>query len=72
MRWCDRDEVAALLTGIAALRLGDERAAAIGEELRERAAAELDLARAGDGAAVQLPLDVSLRPSGGNPPPEDG
>jgi Asp-tRNA(Asn)/Glu-tRNA(Gln) amidotransferase A subunit family amidase len=37
MRWRDREEAAALLAGIAALRLGEERAAAIGDELQERA-----------------------------------
>jgi hypothetical protein len=37
MRWQDREEAAALLAGVAALRLGHERATAIGDELRERA-----------------------------------
>ncbi len=36
-QWHDREEAAALLAGIAALRLGGERAAAIGDELQERA-----------------------------------
>jgi aspartyl-tRNA(Asn)/glutamyl-tRNA(Gln) amidotransferase subunit A len=37
MRWHDQEQAAALLAGIAALRLGEERAAAIGDQLRERA-----------------------------------
>jgi aspartyl-tRNA(Asn)/glutamyl-tRNA(Gln) amidotransferase subunit A len=45
MRWHDREEAAALLVGIAALRLGGERAAAIDDELRERAGQLWRLAR---------------------------
>jgi Asp-tRNA(Asn)/Glu-tRNA(Gln) amidotransferase A subunit family amidase len=45
MRWRDREEAAALLAGIAALRLGGKRAAAIDDELRERAGQLWRLAR---------------------------
>ena len=45
MRWHDREDAAALLAGIAALRLGAERAAAIDDELRERARQLWRLAR---------------------------
>jgi aspartyl-tRNA(Asn)/glutamyl-tRNA(Gln) amidotransferase subunit A len=45
MRWHDREEAAALLAGIATQRLGGERAAAIDDELRERAGQLWRLAR---------------------------
>lgn len=45
MRWHDREEAAALLAGIAALRLGGERAAAIDDQLQERAGQLWRLAR---------------------------